>query len=233
MFSLNDDAGGILNWRVGRTDPYLTPEQLQNEIDAYDGAIRYTDEQIGLLLENLASAGLLSNTMVIITSDHGEAFGEHGLYLHAHSLYREVIEVPLILYYPPKVPTGLMIDQPVSNFSIAETILALISNEPSGNASGNSLVSLWEDPTANSSWPAPISELSQQPWTEENYPVQKGWIKSLVNDPWHYIVYENGQNELFNWDKDPIEQKNMVEEPDLQSVRSNLHNIISSLPSLR
>jgi arylsulfatase A-like enzyme len=221
MFTHQEDVGGILNWRVGRTDPPLTPEELQSEIDAYDGAIRYTDDQIGYLLEQLDSEGLLVNTLVIVTSDHGEAFGEHELFLHAHSLYREVIEVPLIFYLPSKIPSGIKIYQPISTISLPATILDILEANNRHEIQGPSLVKLWNT-TAITEWPDPLSELERQPWTSENYPVQKGWLKSLVSDDWHLIQSENKQVELFKWIADPKEQENLADHSDNQMVLCNL-----------
>src|SRR5690606_4189905 len=69
----------------GRT---FTPRELQAEIDAYDGGIAYQDRQLALLLEELERRGELENTIVIVTSDHGEEFGEHGVFTHGNSLYQ-------------------------------------------------------------------------------------------------------------------------------------------------
>jgi arylsulfatase A-like enzyme len=78
----------------------LTPEQIQADIDAYDESILYLDAQIGSLLDELKKRGKLDNTLVILTSDHGESFGEHGFYFHGHSLYREQVNVPMLLRWP-------------------------------------------------------------------------------------------------------------------------------------
>lgn len=86
-----------------------TDEQIQGEIDAYDGGIYYTDQQIDLLLKELDGRGVLDNTIVVITSDHGEMFGEHGLWEHHNSLYKPVIHVPLIVWYPQSVPQAMRI----------------------------------------------------------------------------------------------------------------------------
>ena len=65
-------------------------------IDLYDHEIRHTDENIGMLLDKLSEMGILSNTLVIITSDHGDEFLEHGSITHTAKLYDELIHVPLI-----------------------------------------------------------------------------------------------------------------------------------------
>ena len=71
--------------------------QIERMVDTYDGALRYTDDQIARLIARLKMLGLYDSTTIIVTSDHGEGFGEHGYFLHAHHLFEEFIHVPLIV----------------------------------------------------------------------------------------------------------------------------------------
>jgi hypothetical protein len=116
-FSDMENPGGILDGNIGGEDPDLTPEQLQSEMDAYDGSIAYLDQQINSLITEIQNRGMGDNLLVVITSDHGEAFGEHKLLRHGHSLYREEIYVPLIMWQPGKIPAGVRISQPVTTES--------------------------------------------------------------------------------------------------------------------
>ncbi|MBC7896710.1 MAG: sulfatase, partial [Cytophagaceae bacterium] len=75
-------------------------------LDLYDGGIAYMDDALGALFRELASRGVLDRTLVIVSSDHGEAFGEHGLHGHGNSLYRTEIHVPLVVSLPGRVPGG-------------------------------------------------------------------------------------------------------------------------------
>jgi predicted AlkP superfamily pyrophosphatase or phosphodiesterase len=75
-------------------------------MDAYDGAIAYLDHQLGLLFKELEKRGLLKDTLVMITSDHGEEFGEHGLMEHGNSLYLPALHVPLLISFPRMCPLG-------------------------------------------------------------------------------------------------------------------------------
>ena len=79
--------------------------------------MKYTDDFIGRLLRGL----VLKNTIVIVTSDHGEALGDHGLSFHGAALYSDLVRVPLIISWPGHVPAGIRIAQPVSNADIANT----------------------------------------------------------------------------------------------------------------
>jgi arylsulfatase A-like enzyme len=230
QFSDQDGIGGILNWRVGRTDPKLSPAELQSEIDAYDGAIAYTDHQIQLLLEQLQADGYLENTLIVLTSDHGEAFGEHDLYLHAHSLYREVIEIPLILHWAGELPAGKRISQPVSNVFLPATILDLIGSKAKDDIPGKSLARLWRENSPDSQWPLPLSELARQPWVPETYPVYHGWIKSVISSEWHLIQHETLDLEMFRWKIDPRESSNRAMDA---TSKEELRLLIACIKNLR
>jgi hypothetical protein len=84
QFSQLKNPGGILNGQQPLAP--LTAEQVQSEVDAYDGAIAYVDHQIGQLLAEIETRGLSDNLLLVFTSDHGESFGEHGRFLHANSV---------------------------------------------------------------------------------------------------------------------------------------------------
>src|SRR5215831_8612670 len=92
----------------------MSPQQTQALREAYEGAIAYLDQQLGRLFDELHHRGVLDNTLVIVTSDHGEQFGEHRLYGHGNSLYSQALHVPLVLFLPRRVPAGLSIPEPVS-----------------------------------------------------------------------------------------------------------------------
>ena len=95
-------------------------------IDEYDAGLKYVDGNIGRLLRQLDDRGVLRNTVVIVTSDHGESLGDHGLSFHGAALYWELLHVPLVISCPGRLPAGVRIEQPVSNAAIAATVLEMI-----------------------------------------------------------------------------------------------------------
>ncbi len=107
---------------------------------AYDQEARYADDHIGPFLGKLAQLGLSDRTIVIITSDHGEEFGEHGGMGHGRTLHQEVLRVPLVIAAP-----GLLapaeVTAPVSLIDVAPTVLDLLGLEPTRGHRGVSLVS--------------------------------------------------------------------------------------------
>ncbi|GEM_PF-275375 len=90
----------------------------------YDGEIAYTDEYFGNLLEGLAQMGMDENTVIVMTADHGEEFLEHGGFEHGHSMFDEMIRVPLIIS-GPDVDAGRVVDDPAAHIDIGPTLCRL------------------------------------------------------------------------------------------------------------
>ena len=94
--------------------------------DLYDNAIHWTDRNIAYLLADLRDRKLLDKTIIVIASDHGEAFREHGDEGHARNLYGEVIETPLIISLPFKLKDPLVVQSPSANIDIWPTLFELL-----------------------------------------------------------------------------------------------------------
>jgi arylsulfatase A-like enzyme len=107
----------------------LSQQELAIMSDIYDGEISYLDSHIGDLISFLAKAGILDKTIVILTSDHGENFGEHELIEHQFCLYNTLLHVPLIMRYPPVLKRGT-VDKKVSTVFLSKTILSLVEVAP-------------------------------------------------------------------------------------------------------
>ena len=84
------------HWELGR---YSAPE-VERMQAAYDGALRYTDSALGRFIDTLRELGIYNRSTIMVTADHGEAFGEHGAFLHGHHLYDEIARAPLIIRSP-------------------------------------------------------------------------------------------------------------------------------------
>jgi arylsulfatase A-like enzyme len=108
--------------------------------DAYDAALNWTDRNVGMLLADLEARGLLDETLVVVASDHGEGFYEHGHEGHARTLYREVTEVPLILGLPFRLEEPVVVESLVRNVDIWPTLLDLLGLPLPERSDGRSLV---------------------------------------------------------------------------------------------
>lgn len=103
----------------------MDPRDLEHIIALYDGEIRFTDYYLGELIGCLRDLGVLEETIIVVTSDHGDEFFEHGNGGHHKTLYDEVIRVPLIVRFPEKIEAGTVIEEQVRLEDIGLTILAL------------------------------------------------------------------------------------------------------------
>lgn len=122
----------------------FTEEEMEFMVSLYDGAISYVDDQIGLLLSALEEIGLGQRTLVILTSDHGEEFLEHGYLLH-HQNYEEVAQVPLIIRFPDRRHAGRRVADLVSTLDVLPSVLDVTGQVPLSQAMGSSLLTLLSD----------------------------------------------------------------------------------------
>ncbi len=118
---------GRLNFLRKYSDPKIDmpPEIRKRVINLYDAEILRVDTNIGRIVEFLKKKGIYDNTVIVITSDHGEEFKEHGSFGHFHQLYSELINVPLIIRYPERFTAGLVPEVPVSSVDISGTLLSI------------------------------------------------------------------------------------------------------------
>jgi arylsulfatase A-like enzyme len=193
--------------------PYRRPTGALNtvsdsqRVDAgYEESIRYLDTEVGRVLDGLAQRGELDNTLVIITSDHGEQFGRHGLFGHGNSLYREVIWVPLLIHFPSRVPAGRRVNQPVSLRDLPRTILELLGI-PNSVLPGVSLTQTW---SGTPGYPDTVlAELLVA--LNDVKSVTKPPMHSLVTRTHQYIRQSDGTQELFNFLFDPEDRTNLAD----------------------
>lgn len=131
------DGSGFLQYQAFA--PGMDETEYRHVLALYDGEIRYTDDTLGALMAAMRGMGLLENTLVVITADHGEEFLEHGGRGHRRTLYGEVVRVPLILWHPGRIPPGRNSDL-VSLTDIAPTILDFTGSDARLAATGISLL---------------------------------------------------------------------------------------------
>jgi arylsulfatase A-like enzyme len=106
----------------------------------YEAELRGLDDALGALFDALRAQGRLDHTVLVVTSDHGEAFGEHGQVGHGRTLYPEVTAVPLLVHAPGRVPAGVRIDAQVRSIDVAPTLLALAGLPPVPSFEGEVLL---------------------------------------------------------------------------------------------
>jgi arylsulfatase A-like enzyme len=143
---------------------------------------------------------VLENTLVIITSDHGEQFGEHDLMSHGNSLYHPLLDVPLILRFPGKVPPNLRVPVPVTLRDLPATVLDLVGVSGT-DIPGSSWASLWRSGAAPATGSPLLSALSW-PNGDIAYALRVG--------DYEYIDWFQKKEELYDLGRDPRETRNLA-----------------------
>lgn len=194
-----------LKIRSRRAD--VPDDLLRESINAYDACLAAVDDGVGRLLRELEQRGALGNTLIIVTSDHGEEFGEHDVFGHGLSLYLPVLHVPLVVSFPRTVPAGRVIDEPVSLRDLAATIVDLTKAGPAGALPGASLRPLWEGATSEVGiGPSPVlSTVERLPRNPSWAPSARGNMASLVAWDRHVILDGGGREETFSFREDSLE----------------------------
>src|SRR5579864_7794016 len=222
-------------------DPYGGPSSYpkpawpqHSDIDRYDDGVKYADDCLGRLIASLEQEGLSRNTLVIVTSDHGESRGQHFLMTHGRALYWELIHVPLIIRFPGRVPAGTVVRQPVSNAAIPATIIELLGGSP-GAFPGPGLAAYWHG-ESHEQFPDPISELAQNKYpgkhdrqADQMIPTAaSGQMQTVVSAQWQLIVHQTQGAQLYDWTNDPGETRNLIDTPEGQPVVEQLESEIKA-----
>ncbi len=163
----------------------------------YDNAIAYVDAQVGKIEAYLEQAGLLNDTILVITADHGEMMGEHDVVTHGKSLFEGEARIPLIVHYPPKVkPADVTV--PVSHLDVLPTILDLAGIAPHPAFQGHSFA----NPAAHAAKNIGIFLNTQ------GYQMTEG----VICYPWKMWIDRTDGNvvRLFHLDDDPEENRNLA-----------------------
>ncbi len=187
---------GVLLGKLSSGSTTLNQRQWQQLKALYDGEVAHMDGCYKQLVDGLNSLGLREDTLIVITSDHGEGMFEHGRMGHAFGHYAELANVPFVLVGDGLLPgDGIVIDTVSSHLDIAPTILDLMGVTPDQRIQGSSLM--------------PVL-LRQGPWTPRVMPLEYGRSYALRSQRWKYIVDYQGQESIFDLASDPTEQVNLL-----------------------
>jgi arylsulfatase A-like enzyme len=193
----------------------------------YDGEVRYLDDRIADLVDFVKSMGILDDTVIIITSDHGDSLGEHDHFGHRMALYEQLVHVPLIIRYPTCFEAGGRVSQHVSLIDLYPTILEMAGVE-GDVATANSFYNLINPP-----------DFDRRPFivAENTAPKsQNSVVARMIRTDCHKFIWKSDQNhELYDLNRDPEELHNLAEaEPQiLQEMQVHLANWIQSVGDLR
>jgi choline-sulfatase len=158
----------------------------------YDGGIAYEDALLGQLFAHLEATGLWDKTIVIVTADHGEELGEHGLFLHSQN-YEEVARVPLLVHFPRGRFAGQRVSALLSTLEVMPTILDLVGVAPNKEVMGKSALPLLEGGREGRPWVYMASALEK-----------------LRTPQWSLLVAKTGPALLYDLAHDPGETANVL-----------------------
>jgi arylsulfatase A-like enzyme len=215
--SLPDKTSIRLLRRINRGELQIDERDRQHIIDTYDAEILSMDEAFGRFIADLKAQGRYENTLILVTSDHGEEFGEHGqMGWHSHTLYDELLRVPLLIKLPENRHAGDTVTPQVRLLDLPATILDLLNLPPEESFDGTSLLPLIdreEEP------PRPAMSAMDLPAGEVIY--------SLRTADWKLY-----QRQLFHLEEDPGEQINIIEDHRRQwhGLNQTLGEIVNARP---
>ena len=228
--------------------PYNCPKDFLNNtkdisdpksllISKYHGAVRYVDFQLGKLFDILKKQKRWENTLLIITSDHGDSLTEHDIFFDHHGLYEETTHVPLILHYPELFTAGKRINSFVQHIDLVPTISDLIGSKyQQEEFDGQSLVPLIHNK---------IDRIRDHVFIEESYVQKKSalrtnkykYITAYENDGWcNYCQKVHvGKEELYDLKNDPGENHDIAQQQKsiAKQMNNQLQRIIKSLDEKR
>jgi arylsulfatase A-like enzyme len=211
----------------------LAYHDVRMAADVYDDCIAYLDRRLGLLLDELDRRGVLDDTMVIVAADHGEHLGDHLLFFHGCSLYRQLVQVPLVIVDPKAVPAGRVVAEPVSLRDVPATIVELLGLGRESPFPGRSLARCWRgDPGADGPLAEPLLMETGKPIllaNEGREPAAKGPMKAIVAGGMHYIRSADGSEELYSLKSDPQERLNLAGSPMASGSLQGFRNTLSSM----
>jgi arylsulfatase A-like enzyme len=187
-------------------DPYEPPEPFRSRFAPhlatalYDGEIAANDAAFGRLLQSLREAGLYDDTLIVVVSDHGEELLDHGRWGHGHTLYTEILHVPLILKLPPGRRAGERRHNVARQIDLLPTILAAVGEPVPTEAQGRDLLA----PTAGEADPPVLSQLR----------LDRVELASLVDRGRKLIQWNPdsppGHQELYDLRDDPQERRDLT-----------------------
>lgn len=182
------------------------PKEMKGLVARYDAGISTLDQELGKLFEYLRKTGVYDNTLIVITADHGEAFGEHGTMEHGGaSVYQDQVHVPLIIKYPDDNERRV-VRSPVSHVDLAPTVLDTLGYGVPGNMDGISLRRMDESESRTV-----FSEMYPHAWSARSGSERFRYSRQAAFAGDRKLIWSaNGMRELYDLSADPAEKHNLI-----------------------
>jgi len=199
----------LYRFAAGQFD--LDKQDAAHLLDLYDAGVRQIDDQLARLFGFLGNDGLLDDSLLVVLSDHGEEFLEHGSVLHGHTQFQEIVRVPLI-FRGPGVPAGKRVSAPVSLIDVMPTSLTQLGQPVPDGLDGVSVGGLWRQPAA-AEWTSRLLYFEADVVFPPPGPgvVPVGPYRAVRDDRFKlHLDIDTGNVGLFDLSKDPGETVNVI-----------------------
>jgi len=174
----------------------------------YCGEVKCIDDNVGRILDALAKKGILDETVVVFTTDHGEYMGEHGLY-GKNQLYETAYRIPFLVRWPKRIPARTAVDHIVSTVDVQPTLLGLMGIEPSGREQGRDASAAVCGKKAD--------------WADESLMHHSSLTRAGIFTPeYELAVLQTGPGILFDRRNDPEQVHNLYGDPGRRKVLKEL-----------
>ena len=202
--------------------PYLPPSPYAEKYahNLYAGEVAYTDECLGRLFRYLEDSGMMARTLVVFTSDHGEALGDHGERTHGYFAYNSTIHVPLVFHSAALFPEGKKISTIVSHIDIFPTACELLGLGVPPSVQGQSLVPLFKGKKMT---PRPVYFESLSAFYNRGWAPLRGFIREKEK------FIDQPIAELYNLEEDFEERNNLAPEKEIRAFQAELGELMRKL----
>jgi len=217
-------------WAIMAGKEVITPDQMELLKKLYDGGLYYMDKAIGRLIEALKRSGRYDNSIIVITSDHGENFGERGLMDHQYSVHETVAHIPLIVRFPTGMFPAQQDERLVQLVDVFPTIADLVrgDRDSAPKTSGVSMLGSQQRDTAFIELLAPVTTQFQRRFPQFDYYEWALKKRAVYHGDYKLIWREDNHVELYDLTHDPEETTNLAES-DSQRVTAMQSILIEQL----
>lgn len=189
-------------------------EQLRKRKAGYCGEVKLIDDCVGQILDELETQGILDDTIVVFTTDHGDYMGEHSLY-GKNLMYETAYRIPMLIRYPKTIQPGTIVSEFTTTVDFQPTILTMMDVEPCNREQGRDA--------------SPLLRGAGENWDNiafTHHPSHK--IAGIVTPEFNLSLCEAGDATLFDRKADPQELNNLAEDPDYGEIRQKLHTRLAA-----
>lgn len=204
----------------------ISEQKIRGKMAQYCGEVKCIDYNTGKILDFMSEHGMLDDTVIVYTTDHGDYWGEHGIRTSKNQLYETVYRIPLLIRWPKKIKKGTVVNRVFSTVDFQRTILGLMDIEPCGAEQGRD--------------GSPVLQGEDIEWKDEAFIHHSSLKRAGIFTPeYELAVLKEGDHILFDRINDPLQINNLFNRPEYRDIVRNLtkrvieHNRKFDSPALK